>query len=122
MCQKAIGMAFDTIPCCSPLSRQHLIKTPDPSRQHQGVAGEAEPVGFGVGSFGGRGERRERIAPRAARVTSVSPLTGRGGIGGSGRGEGQRSSPATGCLLPGEDDPGEGGEEIEDGFKEVHDL
>lgn len=67
-------MAFDTFLAVAPLSHQHLIKTPDPSRQHQGVAGEAEPVGFGVGSFGGRGERRERIAPRAARVTSVSPL------------------------------------------------
>ena len=111
-------MAFDTFLAVAPLSHQHLIKTPDPSRQHQGVAGEAEPVGFGVGSFGGRGERRERIAPRAA----VSPLHRE-------RRDRRlrqrtRTKVVTGnrVFAPGEDDPGEGGEEIEDGFKEVHDL
>ncbi len=101
MCQKAIGMAFDTFLAVAPLSHQHLIKTPDPSRQHLGVAGEAEPVGFGVGSFGGRGERRDRRLRQRTRTKVVT---------------GNR------VFAPGEDDPGEGGEEIEDGFKEVHDL
>jgi len=111
---ESLGKQFRAV---APLSRQHLIKTPDPSCQHQGVAGEAEPVGFG-----GRGERRERIAPRAARVTSVSPfhrerrdrrLRQR-----------TRTKVVTGnrAFAPGKDDPGEGGEEAEDGFKDVHDL
>lgn len=46
---ESLGKQFRAV---APLSRQHLIKTPDPSCQHQGVAGEAEPVGFG-----GWGER-----------------------------------------------------------------
>lgn len=73
-----------------------------------------------MGSFGGRGERRERIAPRAARVTSVSPLHRER----RDRRLRQRRRVVTGnrVFAPGEDDPGEGGEEIEDGFKEVHDL
>lgn len=115
-------MVFDTFLPTNSLSRQYLIKTPDPSCQHQGVAGETEPVGFGVGDFGGRGERRERIAPRAARVTSVSPLHRE-------RRDRRlrqrtRTKVVTGnrAFAPGKDDPGEGGEEAEDGFKDVHDL
>ena len=44
------------------LSHQHLIKTPDPSCQHQGVAGETEPVGFGVGGFGEECRKRWEAA------------------------------------------------------------
>lgn len=116
---ESLGKQFRAV---APLSHQHLIKTPDPSCQHQGVAGETEPVGFGVGDFGGRGERRERIAPRAARVTSVSPLHRE-------RRDRRlrqrtRTKVVTGnrAFAPGKDDPGEGGEEAEDGFKDVHDL
>mgnify|MGYP001533359534 CR=1 FL=1 len=110
-------MAFDTFLAVAPLSHQHLIKTPDPSRQHQGVAGEAEPVGFE-----GPGERSESIAPRAARVISVSPLH-RESRDRRLR-QRTRTKVVTGNRLftPGKDDPGEGGDEIEDGFKEVHDL
>lgn len=111
---ESLGKQFRAV---APLSRQYLIKTPDPSCQHQGVAGETEPVGFG-----GRGERRERIAPRAARVTSVSPLHRE-------RRDRRlrqrtRTKVVTGnrAFAPGKDDPGEGGEEAEDGFKDVHDL
>ena len=77
-----------------------------------------------MGSFGGRGERRERIAPRAARVTSVSPLHRERRDRRLRQRTRTRTKVVTGnrVFAPGEDDPGEGGEEIEDGFKEVHDL
>lgn len=95
---ESLGKQFRAV---APLSRQYLIKTPDSSCQHQGVAGETEPVGFGVGGFGG-GERGGRESLRERRGLLPFPLsTGRGGIGGSGRGQGQRSSPATGRLRRG---------------------
>ena len=90
---ESLGKQFRAV---APLSRQHLIKTPDPSCQHQGVAGEAEPVGFG-----GWGERRDRRLRQRTRTKVVT---------------GNRA------FAPGKDDPGEGGEEAEDGFKDVHDL
>lgn len=100
-----------------PLCEEGFVEAGDSAGEHQGVAGEAEPVGFG-----GRGERRERIAPRAARVTSVSPLHRE-------RRDRRlrqrtRTKVVTGnrAFAPGKDDPGEGGEEAEDGFKDVHDL
>lgn len=51
---ESLGKQFRAV---APLSRQHLIKTPDPSCQHQGIAGEAEPVGFG-GAGREEGENR----------------------------------------------------------------
>ena len=52
-----------------PLCEEGFVEAGDSAGEHQGVAGEAEPVGFE-----GPGERSESIAPRAARVISVSPL------------------------------------------------
>ena len=49
---ESLGKQFRAV---APLSRQYLIKTPDSSCQHQGVAGETEPVGFGGGGLGGGG-------------------------------------------------------------------
>lgn len=109
---ESLGKQFRVV---APLPHQHLIEAAEPSCQHQSVAGDAEPVGFG-----GWGERSERIAPRAARATSVSPLHRE-------RRDRRlrqrtRTKVVTGnrAFAPGENDPGEGGEEAEDGFKEVH--
>lgn len=70
--------------------------------------------------------QRERIAPRAARVTSVSPFQRerrakrvskrRRKRVGKGRGTGFR----LGRLGSGKEDSGEGGEKSEDGFKDFH--
>ena len=79
MCQKAIGMAFDTFLAVAPLSHQHLIKTVSPLHR----------------------ERRDRRLRQRTRTKVVT---------------GNRA------FAPGKDDPGEGGEEAEDGFKDVHDL
>ena len=74
-----------------------------------------------MGAFGREG-KSERIAPRAASVTSVSPLHRE-------RRERRlrqrtRTKVVTGnrSFTSRKDDPGEGGEEIENGFKDVHDL
>lgn len=52
-----------------PLCEEGFVEAGDSAGEHQGVAGEAEPVGFE-----GPGERSESIAPRAARVISVCKL------------------------------------------------
>ena len=101
--------------CSEPLCEEGFVEAGDSAGEHQGVAGEAEPVGFE-----GPGERSESIAPRAARVISVSPLH-RESRDRRLR-QRTRTKVVTGNRLftPGKDDPGEGGDEIEDGFKEVH--
>ena len=103
--------------CGGSLCEEGFVEAGDSAGEHQGVAGEAEPVGFE-----GPGERSESIAPRAARVISVSPLH-RESRDRRLR-QRTRTKVVTGNRLftPGKDDPGEGGDEIEDGFKDVHEL
>ena len=80
MCQKAIGMAFDTFLAVAPLSHQHLIKTPDPSRQHQGVAGEAGASRLRGGEFRGTGrEEGENCSESGEGYFRFSPPQGEEG-------------------------------------------